>query len=176
MDILGTILDKVQDENILATLSNKTGVDKESLSSLIGEIAPKLVDGAKDNLQGENDSSKLIDMISNLDIDELNKNPEQVVNEEQKDLVGELFASSNSDENEIAQSLSSKTGIDASSISSLIPMIAPFVMGALSKQTNLKNVDSSDTNGITSMLTNFLDKDKDGSVVDDVMDMAKKFF
>ncbi len=171
MNILGTLLEKVQDEQVLDTISSKVGIDKENLSSLIGEIAPKLVTGAKENIQGESDSSNLLNMISGLDIDELNQNPEKIDDTQGKELLGELFASSNENEEDLVQNLSSKTGIDTSSISSLLPMIAPLVMGALNKQTNL-----SGDSDITSMLTNFLDKDNDGSVVDDVMDMAKKFF
>ena len=76
----------------------------------------------------------------------------------------------------MTQELSSKSGIDTSSIASLLPMLAPLIMGALNKQTNLSSTDTSDTNGITSMLTNFIDQDNDGSVVDDLMGMAKKFF
>ena len=55
-------------------------------------------------------------------------------------------------------------------------MLAPLVMGALNQKTNLGATDTSDTNNITSMLTNFIDQDNDGSVVDDLMGMAKKFF
>ncbi|MBS9782523.1 MAG: DUF937 domain-containing protein [Arcobacter sp.] len=176
MDILNMILSKVQDENLLESLSAKTGIDKGNLSSVISELAPKLVDGAKENIKGENDSSNLINMMSKLDIDELNQDPDKIDENTGKELVGELFASSNENEEEVVQSLSSKTGLDSSSIASLLPMVAPLVMGALSKQTNLSNANTSDTNGLTSMLTNFLDKDNDGSVVDDVMDMAKKFF
>jgi hypothetical protein len=91
-------------------------------------------------------------------------------------MLGELFSSLDTNENDVASELSAKSGIDASLISSLLPMLAPLVMGALNQKTNLSSTDTSNTNDITSMLTNFIDQDNDGSVVDDLMGMAKKFF
>jgi hypothetical protein len=91
-------------------------------------------------------------------------------------MLGQLFSSLNENEDDVANELSSKSGIDISAISSLLPMLAPLIMGALNKETNLSNTDTSDTNSITNMLTNFIDQDNDGSVVDDLFGMAKKFF
>lgn len=176
MNILETILKSGLSGNMLDSLSSKTGIDADSLQSVVAQLAPQLLNGAKANLDSDNDSSSLIDMISNTNLDDLENNPNQIDNLDTTTMAGELFSSLNENEEDIAQAVSSKTGIDASSISSLIPMLAPFVMGALNKQTNLGSTDTSDTNSITSMLTNFIDQDNDGSVVDDLMGMAKKFF
>lgn len=176
MNILNTILENALNPNTLNQLSNKTGIDSNNLSSLISEIAPQLINGAKENLASNRSSSSLIDMISHTNIDDLNNNPEMIEQTNNSEMLGELFASTNNSEADVAQALSSKSGIDVSSIASLLPMIAPFVMGALNKQTNLGSQDTSNTNDITSMLTNFLDQDNDGSVVDDLLGMANKFF
>lgn len=176
MNILETIMKSGLSENILGSLAQKTGIDQNSLGSIVSDLAPQLLNGAKANLASDNDSSNLINMISNTNLDELENNPDELENLDTKGMLGELFSSLNENEEDVTQALSSKTGVDASSISSLIPMLAPLVMGALNKQTNLSSSDTSDTNGITSMLTNFLDQDNDGSVVDDLMGMAKKFF
>jgi len=176
MSILNTILQNGLDENILGTISNKTGIDTSSVQSLVLELAPQLLNGAKQNLASNNDSSNLINMISNTDLNSLSNNPETIDSMDNSNMLGELFSSLNENENDVANTLSQKSGIDASSISSLLPMVAPLIMGALNKQTNLNSTDTSDTNSITSMLTDFIDQDNDGSVVDDLMGMAKKFF
>jgi len=176
MNILNTILQSGLSDNIVNSLSSKTGIDSTSLQGLVQELAPQLLNGAKANLASDNDSSNLIDMISNVNLEQIESHPEEIDNLDTQNMTGELFSSLNENENDVVNNLSSKSGIDASSISSLIPMLAPIVMGALNKQTNLGAMDTSNTNDITSMLTNFIDQDNDGSVVDDLVGMAKKFF
>ena len=176
MNLLNTILESGLDENILSSLSNKSGIDTNSVQSLISELAPKLLNGAKQNLAADSDSSELINMISNTNLDNLKENANEIDSLDNINMLGQLFSSLNENENDVAKELSSKSGIDASSISSLLPLIAPLIMGALNKQTNLDQTDTSDTNSITSMLSDFIDQDNDGSVVDDLMGMAKKFF
>jgi hypothetical protein len=176
MNILDTILKNGLDENILATISAKTGIDTSSIQDIVSQVAPKLVDGAKQNLASANDSGSLIDMISKTNLDSLKNNPEAIDNSENSNMLSELFSSLNTNEGDVANELSAKSGIDASLITSLLPMLAPLVMGALNQKTNLGATDTSNTNDITSMLTNFIDQDNDGSVVDDLMGMAKKFF
>lgn len=176
MNILNTILESGLDENILGAISQKTGIDTSSIQDIVSQVAPQLINGAKENLASQNDSSSLIDMISNTNLDSLKQNPDLIDNMDNSNMMGELFSSLNENEEDVAQALSAKSGIDSGSISSLIPMLAPLVLGALNKQTNLNSTDTSNTNDITSMLTNFIDQDNDGSVVDDLVGMAKKFF
>ncbi len=176
MNILNTILESGLSDNVVNSLSSKTGIDTASLQGLVQDLAPQLLNGAKANLASDGDSSNLIDMISNVNLDNLASNPQEIENLDTTNMTGELFSSLDENESDVVNNLSSKSGVDASSISSLIPMLAPIVMGALNKQTNLGAMDTSNTNNITSMLTNFIDQDKDGDVVDDLMGMAKKFF
>lgn len=176
MNILNTILESGLDEQIVDTLSQKTGIETNTIQSLINELAPRLLDGAKQNLASDNDSSDLIEMISSTNLDEIKANPSEINNQNNDNMLGQLFSSLNENENEMADELSAKSGIDASSISSLLPMVAPLIMGALNKSTNLGAQDTSNTNDITSSLLNFIDQDNDGSVVDDLVGMASKFF
>ncbi len=176
MNILNTILENGLDENILGAISNKTGIDTSSVQSLVSQLAPQLLNGAKQNLASDNDSSDLINMISNTNLESLSQNPDAIDNMDNSNMLSQLFSSLNENESDVTNQLSAKSGIDASSISSLLPMIAPLIMGALNKQTNLSSTDTSDTNSITSMLSDFIDQDNDGSVADDLLGMAKKFF
>ena len=61
----------------------------------------------------------------------------------------------------------------------MLPVVAAMAMGALSKQRSGGNVQTLNNapaqEGLMGMLGQFLDADKDGSVVDDVLGMASKF-
>jgi hypothetical protein len=83
----------------------------------------------------------------------------------------------------VEQELGRQTGLDVGSISKLLPILAPIVMGALGKA---KRQDQLDIGGLASMLsgegqraesmsagtsdllTMLLDSDRDGSIADDV--------
>lgn len=176
MNILNTIFESGLSDNLINSLSSKTGIENSSLQGLIQDLAPQLLNGAKANFDSDNDSSNLINIISQTNLDEIISNPSTIDNLDTSGMTKELFSSLNENEEDLVNNLSSKSGIDSSSISSLIPMLAPLIIGALNKQSNLNAMDTSNTNDLTSMLTNFIDQDKDGSVVDDLFGMAKKFF
>lgn len=176
MNILNTIFESGLSDNLISSLSSKTGIENSSLQGLIQDLAPQLLNGAKANFASNNDSSNLINIISQTNLDEIISNPSTIDNLDTSSMTTELFSSLDENEEDVVNNLSSKSGIDSSSISSLIPMLAPLIIGALNKQSNLNAMDTSNTNDITSMLTNFIDQDKDGSVVDYLFGMAKKFF
>ncbi len=155
--------------NMLGKMSEKTGLDASSIGAVIGKLAPELMKKAKENLDSDSDSSNLLDMISKSNVDN-----ESVIDDENigNAMLGELTGSKESSKS-LASNIGESLGIDSSSISKLLPMVAPLVMGMLNKKTG-GNVN--DTNSLTSMITGFIDQDGDGSVVDDLMGMAKKFF
>ena len=89
----------------------------------------------------------------------------------------------------VAGAASSSTGVDADTLKKMLPMLATVAMGALSKQSK----SGGPLNGITGgsgstplsglqtaggrgALSQFLDADKDGDSMDDVLNLAKKLF
>lgn len=85
----------------------------------------------------------------------------------------------------VENTLSAKSGMDIGSVTKILKVAAPILMGMLAKKKNAENVDT--TNGLESMLDqllggssarqeqsfleSILDADKDGSVIDDVAGM-----
>jgi len=91
----------------------------------------------------------------------------------------------------VAQALSKENGIDMGSAMNILKMAAPLVMGMLGRQTRQTNVSNPTdlTNIIGNMLggnkeavqhssfiERILDADNDGSIIDDLFNMGKKFF
>jgi len=86
----------------------------------------------------------------------------------------------------VENALSQKSGMDSGSVSQILKVAAPILMGVLGKQASQNNV--SDANGLSSMLggmlgggqgskeqsliESFLDADGDGSILDDVAGMV----
>ena len=88
---------------------------------------------------------------------------------------------------QVENALSTKSGLDAGSISQILRVAAPILLGFLGKQTRQQNVSSPDgLNGLLgglmgggnaanqqqSLIETFLDSDGDGSVLDDLAGMV----
>ena len=91
----------------------------------------------------------------------------------------------------VAQGLAQKTGMSQSEADELLKIAAPLVMGALGQEKQKQGFDPDgladflggqqkaidDANPmISGLLTSFLDKDKDGSFLDDLLGMILGFF
>ncbi len=160
---------------ILGQMAEKTGLDASSVGGAVAKLAPVLMGQAKKNFDSDADSGNLLDMISKSDLDALASDPSALTDVNVgNQILGELTGSKEQSRS-LASNVASSLGVDSSSITKLLPMVAPLVMGMLNKQT--AGASSSDTNSLTSMLSSFIDQDNDGSIADDLMGMvASKFF
>ncbi len=159
---------------ILGQMSEKTGLDASSIGGAVSKLAPVLMQQAKKNFDSDADSSSLLGMISKTSLDDVEANPSALADTSIGNaILGELTGSKEQSRS-LASSVASGLGVDSSSITKLLPMVAPLVMGMLNKQTS--GADTSDSNSLMSMLSGFIDQDNDGSIADDLMGMAKKIF
>ena len=91
----------------------------------------------------------------------------------------------------VEHGLSQTTGLDAGKAGQLLMMLAPLVMGALGRAKQKRGLDAGGLSnllagerenlnqsapGVMGMLGRFLDRDGDGSVIDDVSGMLGKTF
>jgi hypothetical protein len=90
-----------------------------------------------------------------------------------------------------AQQVSQNSGLDMGQVAQLLIMLAPIVMGYLGKQKQQANLDSnglsnllnekqqeiqSSDNPMMSSISNVLDSDNDGSMMDDLATLASNYF
>lgn len=81
-----------------------------------------------------------------------------------------------SQQQQLAQAVSTKTGIDANQVLALLPMLIPLVMKLLKQGEPKGAVPASSNPGNNPILSAFLDGDGDGDVdLGDMIGMASKF-
>ena len=89
----------------------------------------------------------------------------------------------------VANAVSQSSGLDAQGSMKILETLAPLVLGVLGQQKKENNLDAQGISDLTSklssslegasgimgMITNFLDSNKDGNVMDDLTGMIGKF-
>ena len=104
-------------------------------------------------------------------------------------ILNHLFGNQTSN---VANAVSQSSGLDTNGSMKMLQMLAPILMGILGQQKKQNNLDAKGLGNLTSMLasnfgseagasgimeavTNLLDANKDGNVMDDIMGMVGKF-
>ena len=168
---------------IIKTIAKQAGIDLNDAGSIIGKLAPILMGGAKSNLESDKNSDGLIKHIESNNYAEMFDKPEEAIKKGNftdmgNDILAELTGSKENSR-EVAKHVEKETGVSSSIIKSILPMLAPMIIGALTKKSapSLNNFNTSDnaSSGLSGILTNLIDQDHDGSMIDDVMGMAAKY-
>ena len=144
-------------------MSEKTNIDQGTISQLLPVIAPMILGGLKKQ-KDERGGQERVDHILNKYGDpsvlgNLDGLFQQKLDDKSTDPnLGGLLGNAGSD----ATNLLSKnlSGVDSGMIAKLIPMLAPVLLGFLTKKR--------DSGTGSSGLAGLLDQDGDGSVLDDV--------
>ena len=105
-------------------------------------------------------------------------------------ILNHLFGNQTSN---VANAVSQSSGLDTNGSMKMLQMLAPILMGMLGQQKKQNTLDAKGLGNLTSMLasnfgseagasgimeavTNLLDANKDGNVMDDILGMVGKFF
>lgn len=174
MDILKLLLGN--SGGMIDAMSQKSGLGTNDVEAVISKIAPIFMQRANENFKSDVDSSNFLEMIRRSNLDEMTGTPQNINVAEGNELLG-VLTGSKENSRALASDVGSQLGISADSIKTLLPMIAPMIAGMLNNQLKASNLqDSADSGSMMSMLTQFLDQNKDGSIVDDIFRIAGDFF
>ncbi|MGV6846486.1 MAG: DUF937 domain-containing protein [Lutibacter sp.] len=183
LDLLNSDIGK----SLINGASKQLGQDSGKTTVALSSALPLILGAMKNNTATENGANGLLNALSgkhdgSILNDVTNAIGNQDVLNDGAGILGHLFGNKT---NNIAQAIGSKSGIDAGSAMNLLKMAAPVIMGYLGKQTRNNNV--TDSSGIgnllgsmlggsgqqhQSLVTQLLDADGDGSVIDDIIGMA----
>ena len=174
MDILKLLLGN--SSGMIDAMSQKSGLAANDVEAVISKIAPIFMQRVNENFRSDADSSNFLDMIRRSNLDDMADAPQNISVAEGNELLG-VLTGSKENSRALASDVGSQLGISADSIKTLLPMIAPMIAGMLNNQLKASNLqDSADSGSMMSMLTQFLDQNKDGSIVDDIFRIAGDFF
>lgn len=176
MDILKLLFNSGMSNDIVNTMSQKSGLDTNSVEAVISKIAPIFMQRANENFKSDADSSSFLEMIRRSNLDAMTSNPQNIDISQGNDLLG-VFTGSKDNSRALASDVGSQLGVDVGSIKTLLPMIAPIIAGMLNKQVGTSSsLSGNDANSIASMLAKFIDQNNDGNIVDDLVRIAGNFF
>ena len=186
LDLLNSAVGK----SLVHGASGQTGQSKSKTSNLLTMALPMLMQAMKLNANSDEGASGIMGALKKHDgsiLDNVGdlfsaKNAESVSKDGGK-ILGHVLGSQ---QGNIQNALSEKSGIDADSVGQILKMAAPIAMGVLGKKQRQIQADS--PSGIEGLLGGFigknagdkdqnflesiLDADGDGSVIDDVAGMV----
>lgn len=170
------LLDGAGGKQSLNSLAGSLGLDSSKTGSLVDALAPALMGALKKQTGSSDGLSSFKNALQNGQHQEVLKNPDLMSSVETlndgNNILGHLLGSKDVSRNVAAQAAAS-TGIDASLVKKALPLIASLAMGALSKDTNAgNNLDDS----LGDMLGGLMGGSDGDFGVDDVLNLAKKFF
>lgn len=169
-------------------LANRFGLDESQTTSALGQIIPALAGGVKRNVAEEGGLESLLGALQKGDHERFLEQPEALADEaaerEGKGILGHLFGSKEVSR-EVASRAAEKSGVSSDVLKKMLPMAASMFMGSLAKGGKQGGLLSSlgggsapkvEKNVASGLLGKLLDKDGDGSIADDLLGMARKFF
>ncbi|MBS9463628.1 DUF937 domain-containing protein [Flagellimonas sp. 389] len=179
-------------KQLISGVSGQTGQPENKTAEVLSMAMPLLMGAMKKNTSTPGGAQGLMSALSSKHdggiLDDLGGlfggGVDQGVMDDGAGILGHVFGAK---QPQVENALSSKSGIDAGSISQILKIAAPILLGYLGKQTKQQNVNSPDgLNGLLgglmggntaadkqqSLIESFLDSDGDGSIMDDLAGMV----
>ena len=177
MGILDAIIN-AQDGATVRQIGSQLGLGQDQTATALSALVPALAAGVQRNVQNEAGLGSLISALSSGRHDQYIDNPTSLTYQsavaEGNGILGHLLGNKDVSR-EVATRAATQTGLSPDVLKKMLPLAATLVMGALSKQSGAKSPAAaalgSSGSAIMAMLTPLLDKNRDGSIVDDVMSM-----
>ncbi|AEM72088.1 hypothetical protein Murru_3067 [Allomuricauda ruestringensis DSM 13258] len=179
-------------KQLVSGVAGQTGQPESKTADVLSMAMPLLMGAMKKNASTPGGAQGLMDALSSKHdggiLDDLGGlfggGVDQNVMDDGAGILGHILGSK---QPQVENALSSKSGIDAGTISQILKIAAPIILGYLGKQTKQQNVNSPEgLNGLLgglmgggktaakqqSLVETFLDSDGDGSVIDDLAGIA----
>lgn len=202
---LQDLLGAQQGNAAVDSISNTVGADSSAVNTAIQYALPAILGGLANNasdpqgaqsldkaLEQDHDGSILGNLggLGNLVFGGRDAGPPP----READAGGILGHILGGDQGQVAQDVSNRSGLPVGQIAQILMMLAPIVMGYLGQQKRQENVGADGLGGLLggivgnalgggraepqssgNVLTDLLDRDRDGSTLDDIASMAMNY-
>jgi hypothetical protein len=179
----GLLDDVVNNIELVESIANEVGIKTSDAGSVITHLAPILMGAAKYNFQSSRDSGDLLKQIQDSQFSNMIDAPKKAVEKggliDLGNIILKELTGSKENSGKVAKHVQNETGISDLIIKKILPMIAPFIIGALGKKAaptinQHQQNNAGVTGGLENILIGMIDKDHDGSIIDDVAGMVMK--
>jgi hypothetical protein len=181
MDLLETLM-KAQGGQALSQIASQFGLPEGQAASALESLVPALAGGLQRNI-GQGGLDSLLAALTKGEhqryLDDPSMLRAETTREDGNGILGHILGSKDVSR-QVAARASANTGISESILKKMLPVVAAMAMGAMSKQVSGSRTPAVGAAGggtdILSMLSPLLDKDRDGSIADDILGSVSKFF
>lgn len=192
MNILDLILN-AQEGGAVRQLAGQFGVDEGTAQTAISALLPALAGAVQRNTQQEGGLESLLGALGGGSHSRYLDDPSVLADagtvDDGNGILGHLLGSKEVSR-QVASQASAQTGIDSSLLKQMLPLVATLLMSGLSQSANSTGLAGSasqmfggggerpapaQADGLLGMLTPLLDRNQDGSSLDDILGMAAKF-
>ncbi|MEM6640660.1 MAG: DUF937 domain-containing protein [Pseudomonadota bacterium] len=198
MSLLKSIIE-AQGGDVLKQLAGNFNMNTEQAGQAVSQLLPALTGGIKKNMGSADGLGALMGALQKGNHSQYLDNPSALTTSRAVDdgngILGHILGSKDASR-QVAAQAAQNTGLDVNQLKKMLPMVAAMAMGGMSKQVQGQSQTGASQGGglgdmiggalgsltgggnsgggIGGMLNQFLDGDKDGSVLDDVMGFARK--
>ncbi len=162
----------------ISEFANNFDVNESQAKDAISSLAKSLSRGLGENTQDIKGLDSLMDALESGNHSRYLENPsilrEKTTTQDGNDILGHIFGNKDVSRH-VAKEASKKTGLSDGLLKKMLPIVATMVMASLGKKM-LGGGGSRSRQQSGGLLTQILDADRDGSMVDDVLGMAFKAF
>lgn len=181
---LSNLLQGALGNEILGKVTQQTGIPDNQVQNAVAAAIPLLLGSLAQNSTSQEGANALWSALSKDHDGSILNNVENIDLGSGAKILGHIFGKQEDKANE---TVSQHSGINAGQAQILLQVLAPIVLGYLGKQQRQNGLDASGLAGMLggilqqssgsnspamNIVTQFLDKNKDGNMVDDVAKMG----
>ena len=186
---INELMEMLSNKDAINKLGASAGIESDKVEKLIGLGLPTIMKAMDRNAKTNDGAESLMKALKQHeddDVDDLEKFINKLDKNDGAKMLNHIFSNKNQ---AVQNNLAQQTGLDTSQVSSMLQQLALLLIGVLGNQQKKQNLDvnnlsslmngalkKSGKGGMMDLAEQFLDADKDGSIVDDVGKMLGGFF
>ena len=188
MGLLQTILE-AQNGGIIKQLASASGLNSQTAATAVAKLLGGLNKGVQQNTANSSGLEALMGAIQGGNHDRYLSKQDAAFSPaallDGNNILGHILGNKDASRG-LAGKVAKETGISSSILKKMLPIVATLAMGALKQQSSSGgglgqlfgsiSGNKQERSMASGLLSSFLDKDRDGSIVDDILGMAAKQF